>query len=220
MESPVCTPTGSTFSMPQIVIALSVPSRITSNSISLYPLTDFSTSTWCTGERLNALMAISSSSFSSLAKPPPVPPSVNAGLRTTGYPMSSAAFLASSMLYVISLGMTGSPIDWHISLKSSLSSALSMDSLGVPRSLTRHSSRTPFFSSCIARLSPVCPPIPGTIASGLSYLRIFAIYSSVRGSIYTLSAIVVSVMIVAGLELHRITSYPSSLSARHACVPA
>ena len=35
MESPVCTPTGSTFSMPQMVMAWSLESRMTSNSISL-----------------------------------------------------------------------------------------------------------------------------------------------------------------------------------------
>ena len=52
----------------------------------------------------------------------------------------------------------------------------------------------------------VCPPIPGTIASGRSWRRIFAMYSRVSGSIYTLSATVVSVIIVAGLELQRITS--------------
>ena len=46
----------------------------------------------------------------------------------------------------------------------------------------------------------------GTIASGRSYLSIFATYSSVSGSIYILSAIVVSVMMVAGLELQRTTS--------------
>ena len=35
MESPVWTPTGSTFSMPQMVMAWSLESRMTSNSISL-----------------------------------------------------------------------------------------------------------------------------------------------------------------------------------------
>ena len=45
-------------------------------------------------------------------------------------------------------------------------------------------------------------------------------YSSVSGSMYTLSAMDVSVMIVAGLELHSTTSYPSSFRARQACVPA
>ena len=44
--------------------------------------------------------------------------------------------------------------------------------------------------------------------------------SSVRGSIYILSAIALSVIIVAGFEFTRITSSPSSLSARQACVPA
>ena len=37
---------------------------------------------------------------------------------------------------------------------------------------------------------------------------------------YTLSATVVSVMMVAGLELARITWYPSSFRARQAWVPA
>ena len=50
----------------------------------------------------------------------------------------------------------------------------------------------------------------------MMYLNIFAIYSSVKGSIYTLSAIEVSVIMVAGFELHKITLYPSSFKARHA----
>jgi len=37
IESPVCTPTGSTFSIEQIAIALPTPSRMTSNSISFQP---------------------------------------------------------------------------------------------------------------------------------------------------------------------------------------
>ena len=37
MLSPVCTPTGSRFSMQQTAIALPAPSRITSNSISFHP---------------------------------------------------------------------------------------------------------------------------------------------------------------------------------------
>ena len=43
MESPVCTPTGSTFSMLQIVIAVPAESRMTSNSISFQPKMYFST---------------------------------------------------------------------------------------------------------------------------------------------------------------------------------
>ncbi len=37
---------------------------------------------------------------------------------------------------------------------------------------------------------------------------------------YTASAISLSVIIVAGLELTKTTEIPSSLSALHACVPA
>ena len=72
----------------------------------------------------------------------------------------------------------------------------------------------------MARFSPVCPPMPGTMASGRSKRRIFARYSTVKGSMYTLSAMEVSVMMVAGLELARMTSYPSSRRARQAWVPA
>ena len=69
---------------------------------------------------------------------------------------------------------TGSPMDWQSSLNISLSSAFSILSLLVPSNSTSHSFNTPFFSSCIARFNPVCPPIPGIIAFGLSYLIIFA----------------------------------------------
>ena len=58
----------------------------------------------------------------------------------------------------------------------------------------------------MARFSPVCPPMPGTMASGRSMRQMRARNSSVSGSMYTLSATEVSVMMVAGLELARITS--------------
>ena len=168
----------------------------------------------------NARFISSLNSSSSYANPPPVPPRVNAGRRTTGKPISFAISSPCSSLFAMSDWITGSPRSSQSSLKSSLSSARSMLLLLVPRSSTRHSLSTPFFSSCIARLRPVCPPMPGRIASGLSYLIILARYSRVSGSMYTLSAIDVSVMMVAGLELQSTTSYPSSLSAIHACVPA
>ena len=50
MESPVCTPMGSTFSMEQMMMQLSFLSRTTSISYSFQPSTDSSTSTSCTGE--------------------------------------------------------------------------------------------------------------------------------------------------------------------------
>ena len=43
MESPVCTPIGSKFSMEQMITTLSAVSRITSSSYSFQPMTDSST---------------------------------------------------------------------------------------------------------------------------------------------------------------------------------
>ena len=51
MESPVWTPTGSTFSMEQTAITLPAASRMVSNSISFQPETHFSISTCVIGER-------------------------------------------------------------------------------------------------------------------------------------------------------------------------
>jgi hypothetical protein len=50
MLSPVCTPTGSKFSMEHTVMAFPALSRMTSNSISFQPAMHFSTSTWVIGE--------------------------------------------------------------------------------------------------------------------------------------------------------------------------
>ena len=49
MESPVCTPIGSKFSMEQTTTQLSAASRITSSSNSFQPAIDFSTRIWPTG---------------------------------------------------------------------------------------------------------------------------------------------------------------------------
>ena len=80
MESPVWTPIGSKFSMLQMVMQVSAPSRITSYSISFQPSSERSTSTWWIGlasrprwhDRRAARPRCS-------AMPPPVPPSVKAG---------------------------------------------------------------------------------------------------------------------------------------------
>ncbi len=50
MESPVCTPIGSTFSMAQMMIALSLRSRTTSISNSFHPSSDSSISTSVVGD--------------------------------------------------------------------------------------------------------------------------------------------------------------------------
>ena len=84
MESPVWMPTGSRFSMLQMVMAVSFLSRITSYSISLKPLMLFSISTSRTGESSRACFIRGTNSVSLSAKPPPVPPRVKAGRRMTG----------------------------------------------------------------------------------------------------------------------------------------
>ena len=84
MESPVCTPTGSRFSMEQTTTTLSAWSRITSSSYSFQPRIDSSRSTSVTGEYCRPAPAMRTSSSSSWANPLPRPPMVNEGRTTTG----------------------------------------------------------------------------------------------------------------------------------------
>ena len=95
-ESPVCTPMGSMFSMKHTVIICPFASRTTSSSSSSQPMMDSSTSTWPTRD---AWIPRSHTSFNSsvlYTSPPPAPPMVYAGRRTTGYPSLSAIASASS----------------------------------------------------------------------------------------------------------------------------
>ena len=62
IESPVCTPIGSKFSIEQTMIALSARSRITSSSYSFQPSTLSSIRTSWTGERSRPRSRISTSS--------------------------------------------------------------------------------------------------------------------------------------------------------------
>eukprot|EP00958_Prasinococcus_capsulatus_P026715 scaffold4987_cov363-Prasinococcus_capsulatus_cf.AAC.4 len=84
MESPVCTPMGSRFSMLHTITTLSARSLITSSSYSFHPSRDFSTSTCVVKDasRPAVTMVRNSSSFSHM--PPPVPPRVNAGRTIIG----------------------------------------------------------------------------------------------------------------------------------------
>ena len=166
------------------------------------------------------LFAITLSSSASAAIPPPLPPRVKAGLTITGYPIFAATESASSMVFAISEGTTGCPIDSMVSLNSSLSSALSMASTGEPRSLTLYLSRTPAFLSCMAMVRPVWPPRPARSPSGFSFAMIRSTVSAFNGSRYISSARSLSVMIVAGLEFTSTTLMPSSLKTRHAWAPA
>ncbi len=62
IESPVCTPIGSKFSIEQMTTKLSARSRITSSSNSFQPSTDSSISTWRAGERSRPRVTTSSKS--------------------------------------------------------------------------------------------------------------------------------------------------------------
>jgi len=98
MESPVCTPMGSKFSMEQMMTTLSAPSRMTSSSYSFQPMTDSSMSTSLKGESSRPLATISRSSDSFSAMPAPVPPRVDDGRTMSGNPRSSAICSAPRML--------------------------------------------------------------------------------------------------------------------------
>ena len=84
IESPVCTPIGSIFSIEQIIMQLSFLSLTTSISYSFQPKTDSSIKTSLIGEFDNPFSNVAINSFSLLTTPPPVPPSVKEGRRIAG----------------------------------------------------------------------------------------------------------------------------------------
>jgi hypothetical protein len=104
-------------------------------------------------------------------------------------------------------------------LKIWRSSPLLIASKLAPISSTSYFSRMPWLWSSIAAFSAVCPPSVGRIASGRSLAMIVSMTCQVIGSMYVASAKSGSVMIVAGLELTRITRTPSSRRTRQAWVP-
>ncbi len=91
IESPVCTPIGSRFSIEQTMMQLSAWSRTTSISNSFHPSTDSSISSSCVGDRSRPRSQISSNSTRLKAMPPPEPPSVNDGRMMQGKPISACA---------------------------------------------------------------------------------------------------------------------------------
>ena len=103
--------------------------------------------------------------------------------------------------------------------KSSLSSALSIASLEAPINSTLYFFNIPSLANVKAVFKPVCPPIVGSNASGRSLSIIFSIDFQWIGSMYVASASKGSVIIVAGLELTRMTLKPSAFRALHACAP-
>src|ERR687893_799833 len=103
MESPVCTPMGSRFSMEQMTTTLSSRSRITSSSNSFQPATLFSTRTEPTGLASRPSETARRSSAWSLAGAPPLPPNVKldgevqGGLPAQGWEERVGALLAQDL---------------------------------------------------------------------------------------------------------------------------
>ena len=204
------------FSIEQTITTLSFRSRTTSSSNSSQPRTDSSTSTWPIGLSARPRSTWRRSCSLVSTKPPPCPPSVNAGRTTAG---SATPATSSGDVTIRDCG-TRSPTDWTASRKSSRSSARAMTSSGAPINSTLSSSSTPASASSRARLSAVCPPIVGSSASGRSRASTSVTPSRSSGSRYVRSANPGSVMIVAGFELTTTVRKPSSRSTFSAWQPA
>ena len=98
IDSPVWMPIGSMFSMLQMVMHVSLASRMTSYSNSFQPRMLSSTRIWWIRDRLRPISAICRTSASVCATPLPVPPSVNAERMISGRPSFSMTSTASSIV--------------------------------------------------------------------------------------------------------------------------
>ena len=96
-------------------------------------------------------------------------------------PISPAILIASSTLLAVPEGGVLSPMRVMACLNSSRSSARSIDGNFAPMSSTPCFSKMPLSAKAFAKLSPVCPPIVGRIASGFSASRICSTRSGVMG---------------------------------------
>ena len=97
MESPVCTPIASTFSIEQIMTQLSALSLITSSSYSFHPTIEVSINTSEIGLASRPLATTRRNSSGSCAIPVPRPPRMYAGRMMTGNPISAMTCWASSI---------------------------------------------------------------------------------------------------------------------------
>ena len=219
IESPVWIPIGSRFSMVVMMITLSFLSRKSSSSNSFQPISALSMSTSWMGEASRPRWSRSSNFSLSYTSEAPVPPRVNEGRMHSGKPNSWAISLPLRYERAILHGAVPTPIlaiNWR---NCSRSSVMLIASMSTPMSSTPYFSHTPFSWASMARLSAVWPPMVGSTASIFCSERIFSMDLTVRGSRYTWSAVTGSVMMVAGLELIRVTSIPSSRNERAAWLP-
>ena len=182
IESPVCTPIGSRFSMVQTITTLSAQSRITSSSNSFQPSRLRSMSTCEVGDSSRPRRTMVSYSSRLYATPPPDPPSVNDGRMIAGYPVDSSSACASSQLCANPPLATDKPMRAMAAANSCRSSATRIARAFAPISCTPYLSSTPVSCSASATFSAVCPPIVGSSASGRSAAMTFSTYSAVTGS--------------------------------------
>mmetsp|Transcript_43481 Transcript_43481/g.63729 ORF Transcript_43481/g.63729 Transcript_43481/m.63729 type:complete len:268 (+) Transcript_43481:2598-3401(+) len=222
IESPVCTPRGSKFSMLHTVMQLSAASRTTSYSTSFHPFRHFSTR--ICGARLKAFVAISRRCASSRQMPEPRPPSAKAERIMMGNPMWWATRTASSTVVTASDCAIFSSISTSFLAKMSRSSVASMTGICVPSTCTLYLARMPFFSKSTPQFSAVWPPMEITMPSGRSRLSTCSTNSAVTGRKYTWSAWCsdLSSMFVcteAMFGFMSTTSLPSSFRALMACAP-
>ena len=188
MESPVCTPIGSIFSMPQITMQLSLRSRTTSSSNSFHPMSD--SSIWTCVIIDAASPRETSSLYSSVlyAIPPPVPPSVNAGRMIAGSPISSRKAMACPSDSTRRAWGVFSPARSQTPWNCSRSSARWMTSRVAPIISIWCFASVPSSCRAQAQLSAVCPPSVDRMASmpspcSHSFSMILRTPSGVMGSI-------------------------------------
>ncbi len=136
IESPVCTPMGSRFSIEQMITQLSAVSRMTSSSYSFHPAIDFSMRISEMGLASRPVIAARVNSSGVEAMPVPRPPRMNAGRITTGSPMSITTFSASSRLWAMAEAGASRPISAIAVLNRARSSAVAMASALAPMSST------------------------------------------------------------------------------------
>ena len=155
MESPVCTPIGSKFSIPQITTQLSATSRITSSSYSFQPAIDFSTRISPMGEASMPSAARREKSAALSAMPVPAPPRMKLGRMMIGQPIPWAIRSASSTEWAKPDEGTANPMSAMAALNSSRFSAVSIAAGRAPMTSTPRRSVTPRRTSSMVRFSAV-----------------------------------------------------------------
>ena len=132
IESPVCTPIGSRFSIEQMITQLSARSRMTSSSYSFHPAIDRSMRISLIGLASRPSLAIVLELLGVEAMPVPLPPRMYAGRMTTGRPISGDDLAASSSVWAMPDAGTDRPISCIATLNRSRSSAVAMASALAP----------------------------------------------------------------------------------------